>query len=617
MLTPTLILYYLAFPLPAWFVDCSDCNFGAGPSFSSVNYSSGVVLLRDTGSPAPSVVMATSDMAESWRNCFEEELICPICLHVFSEPIQLPCKHNFCRGCIGEAWAKDTTATRCPECNHGYAQKPSLEKNHKLSNIVEKYNALSVEKPASAVLQCILCRRGPPLAAVKVCLRCNAPCCQSHVQTHLQQPCSALGHVLVDATAVKAWTCPQHDEYRLYHCEHEHTAVCQYCCFTRCHPNHGHAVSDVELRRIDMRQSLLRQQEKVEERVQEIEEQLCKLDSDKCVVEDRVCELKEEVRLQYQRMHQLLEEDLVRTLEALDRAQSRFCQENSAQVLVLGEQRHEAQKILSSINTVFEKSETLNFMKNTKPVKILSDRAQTCVGSTLPPYKVGNLNSKLFLSEISKREKSLRRTLEAPLTPPSAFLQSVTSYSSGSAEKRKHSSAFPEPSSSSSSKPSSFKDSSSSSAPKQPYLSSSSADAQTTAPQPGLAPACINDSATSSSHVFSSAHFPGASGSSSGSSGASQLSQYGGRKILVCTMDNCYCSGVPSVSGHRGHAPYPRSGSFPWVSAQEYPPPPGLSSTAPMQGLAVRDWIDASQTHRHPDFYGLYGQPAAKHYVTS
>lgn len=34
-------------------------------------------------------------------------------------------------------------------------------------------------------------------------------------------------------------------------------------------------------------QSLLRQQERVEERVQEIEEQLCKLDSDKCVVEVR------------------------------------------------------------------------------------------------------------------------------------------------------------------------------------------------------------------------------------------------------------------------------------------------------------------------------------------
>ncbi|XP_037133742.1 E3 ubiquitin-protein ligase TRIM8b [Syngnathus acus] len=581
--------------------------------------------------PAPATM--ASDMAETWKNCFEEELICPICLHVFSEPIQLPCKHNFCRACISEAWAKDSTLARCPECNHAYSQKPSLEKNHKLSNIVEKYNALSVEKASVPPPQCILCRRGPPLPAVKVCLRCNAPCCQSHVQTHLQQPCSALGHLLVEAEAVKAWTCPQHDEYRLYHCEAEQTAVCQYCCFARCHPSHGHAVADVELRRNDIRQSLLKQQERVEDRVQEIEEQLCKLDSDKCVVEDRVLELKEDVRLQYQRMHQLLEEDLGRTLEALERAQARFCQENAAQVLALGEQRHEAHKLLSAINTAFGKAEELGFMKNTKPVKILADRSQACVGSTLPPYKVGNLNAKLFLSEISKREKSLKRTLEAPLTPPSTFLQSVPAFpsyqsSASGVEKRKHSAAFPEGNSSKNGT-ASFKDgsssSSSSSSSKQPYLGSSSSSGEGQSANQPCGPPHITDGANHhSGSVFGSSHFPPAGGGGGGTGGSSHssqqtvLPQYGGRKILVCTMDNCYCSGVPSVSGHRAHPPYPRSGSFPWVSAQDYPPPPGLASGGPsMQGLAVRDWIDASQSHRHADFYGLYGQPSAKHYVTS
>ena len=87
-----------------------------------------------------------------------------------------------------------------------------------------------------------------------------------------------------------------------------------------------------------------------------------------------MCELKEEVRLQYQRMHQLLEEDLGKTLEVLERAQSRFCQENAAQVLALGEQRHEAHKLLSSVQTAFNKAEELSFMKNTKPVRILMDR---------------------------------------------------------------------------------------------------------------------------------------------------------------------------------------------------------------------------------------------------
>lgn len=231
--------------------------------------------------------------------------------------------------------------------------------------------------------------------------------------------------------------------------------------------------------------------------------------------------------------------------------------------------------------------------------------------------------------------------LSAPLTPPSTFLQSIPAYPSGQssasgAEKRKHSTAFPEGNGSVGKNTApGFKDSSSSSSSlsKQPYLGSGSAsgEGQSTNQQPlgpcgpphiGEGGGAGSGSGSLTSHhsgsVFGSSHFPPGGSSSSHSSQQAVLPQYGGRKILVCTMDNCYCSGMPSVSGHRSHPPYPRSGSFPWVSTQDYPPPPGLASGGPsMQGLAVRDWIDASQTHRHTDFYGLYGQPSTKHYVTS
>lgn len=189
-------------------------------------------------------------MDASWKNCLEEELLCPICLNVFDEPIQLPCKHNFCRGCISEAWAKDNGAVRCPECNHDYNQKPTLEKNFKLANIVKRFNALNTEK-VPAVLQCVLCRRGPQLPVRKVCLRCKEPCCQTHIQTHLQQPCAAPGHLLVDAEELSAWTCPSHEEYRLLHCEEEQVALCPFCCISHC-TNQRHTVCDVDTQRIQM-----------------------------------------------------------------------------------------------------------------------------------------------------------------------------------------------------------------------------------------------------------------------------------------------------------------------------------------------------------------------------
>lgn len=74
-------------------------------------------------------------------------------------------------------------------------------------------------------------------------------------------------------------------------------------------------------------------------------------------------QLKQEVRLQYQKMQQLLEEDLGKALNVLEKSRSKFCQENSRQVLQLNERRQEAKKMLSSVQLLFDKAENINFMK--------------------------------------------------------------------------------------------------------------------------------------------------------------------------------------------------------------------------------------------------------------
>ncbi|RLW02162.1 hypothetical protein DV515_00007316 [Chloebia gouldiae] len=108
---------------------------------------------------------------------------------------------------------------------------------------------------------------------------------------------------------------------------------------------------------------LMKQQDRLEEREQDIEEQLYKLESDKRLVEEKVSQLKDEVRLQYEKMHQILDEDLRKTMEILDKAQAKFCNENAAQVLHLNERMQEAKKLLSSVQVMFDKTEDINFMK--------------------------------------------------------------------------------------------------------------------------------------------------------------------------------------------------------------------------------------------------------------
>ncbi|KAI4813168.1 E3 ubiquitin-protein ligase TRIM8a [Pseudochaenichthys georgianus] len=557
-------------------------------------------------------------MDESWKNCFEEELLCPICLNVFEEPIQLPCKHNFCKSCISEAWAKENSAVRCPECNHDYEQKPTLEKNFKLANIVKTFNALNTEK-VPAVLHCVLCRRGPPLPVRKVCLRCKEPCCQTHIQTHLQQPCAAPGHLLVDAEELSAWTCPSHEEYRLLHCEEEQVALCPFCCISHC-TNQRHTVCDVDTQRIQMQAMLMRQQGRLDGRVQNIDEQLTKLESDKTLVKDAVSELKERARAQYQRMHALLEANQSETMQLLESTYTAYVRKNSQQVLQLNERRQEAEKLLSSVQTFFKRAEGINFMKNTKPYQLLMDRSNSHLSGSLPALRVGQLNSQHLISELSTREKNMRKMLEEPFND-TPLLEMLPSHStpagphmgtSSGPQKRKYGMAFLDsntPNSASQEPPPLLYSS------KKPFLSDQSHHALYSSeglsqhPHGGPGHSRLLDAAahhmvglgSSSSHhsgtIFPSSHFP--------SGGASQQAMYEGRKVLMCSLNNCCCSRAPAP---RARPPYPASDSFPSMTSQEFPPHAPLSSSQPLQHFPM--------TARHPDFYGLYGQSSNKHYGT-
>uniref|UniRef100_A0ACB8F9Z4 E3 ubiquitin-protein ligase trim8 n=1 Tax=Sphaerodactylus townsendi TaxID=933632 RepID=A0ACB8F9Z4_9SAUR len=134
---------------------------------------------------------------------------------------------------------------------------------------------------------------------------------------------------------------------------------------------------------------LVKQQDRLEEREQDIEQQLYKLESDKRLVEEKVNQLKDEVRLQYEKMHQILDEDLRKTMEILDKAQAKFCNENAAQVLHLSERMQEAKKLLSSVQVMYDKTEDINFMKVTLCGLPIHYHLQSSLGHFHPYFPYG------------------------------------------------------------------------------------------------------------------------------------------------------------------------------------------------------------------------------------
>ncbi|XP_059813874.1 nuclear factor 7, ovary-like isoform X2 [Hypanus sabinus] len=71
-----------------------------------------------------------------------EEVICPVCLDFFTDPVSLECGHNFCRSCITRCWEREERNS-CPECREEFADR-TLRASRALANLAEKFRNLNL-----------------------------------------------------------------------------------------------------------------------------------------------------------------------------------------------------------------------------------------------------------------------------------------------------------------------------------------------------------------------------------------------------------------------------------------------------------------------------------------
>ncbi|KAM5164978.1 LOW QUALITY PROTEIN: E3 ubiquitin/ISG15 ligase TRIM25-like [Mantella aurantiaca] len=163
------------------------------------------------------------------------ELVCSICLNIYTNPVTLLCGHNFCRDCIDRVLdtQEGSGVYSCPECRVEFQERPELNRNITLRNIVENLQ-LTEPAPEESQTFCTYCILSP-VSAVKSCLHCEASLCDNHLKVHSKSS----QHVLSDLTApLENKKCSVHKKTLEYYCIEDSACLCGSCRLHGEHQDH-------------------------------------------------------------------------------------------------------------------------------------------------------------------------------------------------------------------------------------------------------------------------------------------------------------------------------------------------------------------------------------------
>ncbi|XP_078138141.1 E3 ubiquitin-protein ligase TRIM21-like isoform X2 [Centroberyx gerrardi] len=153
----------------------------------------------------------------------EEQFLCSICLDVFTDPVSIPCGHNFCKNCITQHWDVSVQC-QCPMCKEVFKRRPKLRVNTFISEMAAQFRKSAQMK----AIPCDVCT-GTKLKALKSCLVCLASYCETHLEPH-QRIKSMKKHKLIDPVEnLEGRMCKEHDKPLQLFCKTDQMCVCLLC----------------------------------------------------------------------------------------------------------------------------------------------------------------------------------------------------------------------------------------------------------------------------------------------------------------------------------------------------------------------------------------------------
>ncbi|XP_026182440.1 zinc finger protein RFP-like [Mastacembelus armatus] len=224
----------------------------------------------------------------------EEQFLCSICLDVFSDPVTIPCGHNFCKNCITEHW-NISPQCQCPMCKKVFSTKPEIHVNTFIAQVVVQLRQSAMKKDSRGSVQkfsspgevlCDICT-GTKLKALKSCLVCLTSYCETHLELH-QKITGLTKHKLSDPVGnLQDRMCKTHNRPLELFCKNEKICVC-FTCTESDHKLHRIVLlmEEYQTQKTELRRTEAEIQMMIEERRLKIEEikqsvKLSKADADR------------------------------------------------------------------------------------------------------------------------------------------------------------------------------------------------------------------------------------------------------------------------------------------------------------------------------------------------
>ncbi|XP_063807052.1 E3 ubiquitin-protein ligase TRIM11-like [Pseudophryne corroboree] len=203
-----------------------------------------------------------------------QELDCFICLSIYTDPVTLRCGHNFCQVCIDRVLdtQEGCGVYTCPECRAECQERPALQRNITLCNIVGSFLSTRPDQEETGIF-CTYCVDSP-VPAAKFCLHCEDHLCDNHLRVHSKSP----EHILCDpTTALGNRKCSVHKKILEYYCTEDSACICVSCCLIGEHRGHqmeslDEASEEKKKKLRNVLQKLTTKRAETEKRVQSLQE---------------------------------------------------------------------------------------------------------------------------------------------------------------------------------------------------------------------------------------------------------------------------------------------------------------------------------------------------------